>query len=193
MLWSETSYTNMDPPRESTCSASLPKRAKKFYAKYMMDPVAITRCQGPLTTVSRTSKHVQIRFLLANGFAGAKDLVCRCLSCQFFGKQAHVPMHKLTTIPPSWQFACWNLDMIGPLTIVLGGFTLVLVVVDKFTNWIEYKPITKITADRVVDFICDILHRFGFPNTTIIDLGSNFTSKSFLELCEDSAIDKKYV
>jgi hypothetical protein len=104
----------------------------------------------------------------------AEDLVRRCQNCQFFGKQSHVPAHSLITIPSSWPFPCWSLDMIGPFTTALGGFTHVLVAIDKFTKWIEYKPIAKLTPDRVVDFIFDILHRFGFPNTIITDLGSNF-------------------
>jgi hypothetical protein len=53
--------------------------------------------------------------------------------------------------------------MIGLFTMAPGGFTHVLVAIDKFTKWIEYKPITKLTPDRVVDFVSDILHRFGFP------------------------------
>jgi hypothetical protein len=43
--------------------------------------------------------------------------------------------------------------MIGPFTMAPGGFTHILVAIDKFTKWIEYKPITKLTLDRVVDFI----------------------------------------
>jgi hypothetical protein len=92
----------------------------------------------------------------------AEDLVRRCQNCQFFGKQSHVPAHSLITIPPSWPFACWSLDMIGPFTMAPGGFTHVLVAIDKFTKWIKYKPIAKLTPDRVVDFVSDILHRFGF-------------------------------
>lgn len=46
-------------------------------------------------------------------------------------------------------------------------FTNVLVAIDKFSKWIEYKPVTKISADQAVSFICDILHRFGFPNTQV--------------------------
>jgi hypothetical protein len=69
--------------------------------------------------------------------------------------------------------------MIGPFTTAPGGFTHILVAIDKFTKWIEYKPITKLTPDRVVAFISDILHRFGFPNTIIMDLGSNFTANQF--------------
>jgi hypothetical protein len=95
--------------------------------------------------------------------ADAKALVRWCTNCQFFGKQPHVPAHNLITIPPSSPFACWGLDMIGPFTTTPGGFTHVLVAIDKFTKWIEYKPMATLNIDRVVTFICDILHRFGFP------------------------------
>ena len=82
--------------------------------------------------------------------------------------------------------------MIGPLIVTLGGFNHVLVAVDKFTKWIEYKPIVKISSDRAVDFISDNVHRFGFPHTIIIDLGSNFTSQSFWDFCDNSCIEVKY-
>jgi hypothetical protein len=83
--------------------------------------------------------------------------------------------------------------MIGPLTTTPAGFPHVLVAIDKFTKWNEYKPITKISTDRAVSFIFDILHCFSFPNTIIIDLGSNFYSHEFWEFCENSAIEVKYV
>jgi hypothetical protein len=83
--------------------------------------------------------------------------------------------------------------MIGSFTMASGGFTHVLVAIDKFTKWIEYKPITKLTPDRVVDFISDILHRFGFSNTIITDLGSNFMANQFWGFCESACIEVKYV
>jgi hypothetical protein len=64
----------------------------------------------------------------------AEDLVRRCQNYQFFGKQSHVLAHSLITIPPSWLFACWSLDMIGPFTTAPGSFTHVLVVINKFTK-----------------------------------------------------------
>jgi hypothetical protein len=60
------------------------------------------------------------------------------------------------------------------------------VAIDKFTKWIEFKPIAKLTPDRVVDFISDILHHFSFPNTII-------TANQFWEFCENSSIEVKYV
>jgi hypothetical protein len=37
--------------------------------------------------------------------------------------------------------------MIGPFRTAPGGFTHVLVAIDKFTKWIEYKLIAKLTSD----------------------------------------------
>jgi len=82
--------------------------------------------------------------------------------------------------------------MIGPLTTAPGGFNLVLVAVDKFTKWIEYKSIGKISSNRAVDFISNIIHRFGFPHTIIKDLDSNVTSQSFWDFCDNSCIEVKY-
>jgi len=66
------------------------------------------------------------------------------------------------------------------------------VVVDKLTKWIEHNQIVKISSDRAVDFISDIIHRFGFSHTIITDLSSNFTSKSFWDFCDNSCIEVKY-
>jgi hypothetical protein len=144
---------------------------------------------------SRTlvEKAYRASFWWPSAVTDAEDLVRRCQNCQFFVKQSHVRAHSLITIPPFWPFACWSLDMIGPFTTAPGGFTHVLVAIDKFTKWIEYKPIAKLMPDRVVDFISDILHRFGFLNTIITDLGSNFMANQFWEFCKNACIEVKYI
>jgi uncharacterized protein YrrD len=67
------------------------------------------------------------------------------------------------------------------------------VAIDKFTKWIEYKPIVTLSTDRVVTFICDMLHHFGFPSTIITDLGFYFHSHQFWDFCEHSSIEVKCV
>ena len=74
-------------------------------------------------------------------------------------------------------FTVWGLDMVGPLKKGLGGFTHLLVAVDKFTKWIEAKPITNIRSEEAVKFFLDIIYRFGVPNCIITDHGTNFTGK----------------
>jgi hypothetical protein len=57
--------------------------------------------------------------------------------------------------------------MIGPFKKAQGGYTHVLVAIDKFTKWIEYKPIASLTSTKTVEFIQDIIFRFGIPNSII--------------------------
>jgi transposase InsO family protein len=59
---------------------------------------------------------------------------------------------------------------------------------DKFTKWIEVKPATSITAANVVEFIKEIMYRFGIPNNIIIDNRTQFTVREFKDFCADSGI-----
>ena len=54
--------------------------------------------------------------------------------------------------------------MVGPLKKAPGGFTHLLVVVDKFTKWIEAKPITNIHSKEAVKFFLIIICQFGVSN-----------------------------
>jgi hypothetical protein len=94
-------------------------------------------------------------------FKDAEELVRHCKGCQFFAKQAHVPAHNVICIPPSWPFSCWGLDVVGPLKHAPGGFKYIYVAIDKFTKWIEYKPLVKLNATKAVEFMQDIMYRFA--------------------------------
>jgi transposase InsO family protein len=68
-----------------------------------------------------------------------------------------------------------------------------LVAIDKFTKWIEVKPVTCPKADRVLNFLDELVHRYGLPHRIITDLGSNFNNHQFWEYCENSGIDVRHV
>jgi transposase InsO family protein len=56
----------------------------------------------------------------------------------------------------------------------------------------EYKPLVKYSATKAVEFIQDIMHRFGIPNRIIIDLGSPFTAIEFKNWAQDYGISINY-
>jgi hypothetical protein len=64
----------------------------------------------------------------------------------------------------------------------------VLVAIVEFTKWIVYNPIATLTLAKVVEFIQEIIFRFGIPNNIITDLGSNFTNVEFFDFCEQKCI-----
>jgi ribonuclease HI len=142
--------------------------------------------------------HAAPRALVGNAFrqgfyrptavADATRIVRSCQGCQFYARQTHLPAQALQTIPITWPFAMWGLDLVGPLKKAPGGFTHLLVAIDKFSKWIEVRPLNSIRSEQVVAFFTNIIHRFGVPNSIITDNGTQFTGKKFLDFCEDHHI-----
>jgi hypothetical protein len=88
----------------------------------------------------------------------ADQLVKHCNGCQRFSKHQHTPAAALKTIALTWSFAVRGPDMVGPFKTVPGGLTHLLVAVDKFTKWIEAKPIKKLDGSLIRPFCITILY-----------------------------------
>jgi ribonuclease HI len=91
--------------------------------------------------------HTAPRALVGNAFrqgfywptavADATRIVRSCQGCQFYARQTHLPAQALQTIPITWSFVVWGLDLVGLLQKAPGGFSHLLVAIDKFFKWIE--------------------------------------------------------
>jgi ribonuclease HI len=123
-------------------------------------------------------------FYWPTAMADAEEIVRTCEGCQFYAKKTHLPAQALQTIPITWPFAVWGLDLVGPFKKAPGGFTHLFVAVDKFTKWIEAMPVAKITPAQAVTFVTNIIYRFGVPNSIITDNGTQFTGARFLDFCD---------
>jgi transposase InsO family protein len=120
--------------------------------------------------------------------ADATRIVRTCQGCQFYARQTHLSAQALQTIPIAWSFAVWGLDLVGPLQKAPGAYTHLLVAIDKFSKWIEVRPLNSIRSEQAVAFFTNIIHRFGVPNSIITDNGTQFTGRKFLDFCEDHHI-----
>jgi hypothetical protein len=142
--------------------------------------------------------HAAPRALVGNAFrqgfywptvvADATRIVRTCEGCQFYARQTHLPAQALQMIPITWPCAVWGLDLVGPLQKAPGGYTHLLVAIDKFSKWIEVRPLSSIRSEQVVAFFTNIIHRFGVPNSIITDNGTQFTGRKFLDFYEDHHI-----
>ena len=65
--------------------------------------------------------------------------------------------------------------MMGPFRTARGGLTHLLVAVDKYTKWVEVKPIKKLDGVTARNFVIDIVMRYGMPNNIVTDNGTNFS------------------
>jgi transposase InsO family protein len=82
----------------------------------------------------------------------------------------------------------WGLDLVGSLQKAPGGYTHLLVAINKFSKWIEVRPLNSIRSEQAVAFFTNIIHRFGVPNSIIADNGTQFTGRKFLNFCKDHHI-----
>ena len=62
------------------------------------------------------------------------------------------------------------------------------VAIDKFTKWIEAKPIGKITTKKAVEFVREAVTRFGVSRDIITDNGIRFTSEEFRDFADEMGV-----
>jgi ribonuclease HI len=127
-------------------------------------------------------------FYWPTAVSDATRIVRTCEGCQFYAKKTHLPAQALQTISITWPFAVWGLDLVGPLQKAPGGYTHLLVAIDKFSKWFEVRPLNSIRSEQVVAFFTNVIHRFGVSNSIITDNGTQFTGRKFLDFCEDHHI-----
>jgi hypothetical protein len=85
-------------------------------------------------------------------------------------------------------FVVWGLDLLWTFKKALEGLTHLLATVDKFTKWVEAKPLAMISSKQAIDFIQNIVFRFGVLNSIITDNDTQFTREKFLDFCDDNNI-----
>src|ERR1044071_9949455 len=78
--------------------------------------------------------------------------------------------------------------MVGPFKRARSGMMHLLVAVDKFTKWIEARPIKKLDGPTAVKFSADITSRYGVPNSIIAHNGPNFAKRALAQYGSDYGI-----
>jgi hypothetical protein len=98
---------------------------------------------------SHSSSHTLVGKAFRHGFywpialQDATEMVKSCKVCQFHAKHIHTPSQTLQMIPPSWPFAVWGVDILGPFPRAVGGYRYLFVAIDKFTKWPKATPVVK--------------------------------------------------
>ena len=57
--------------------------------------------------------------------------------------------------------------------------------IDKFTKWIEAKPVATASSKATVEFIKEVINWYGVMNTIITDNGTQFIGSAFVNFCDE--------
>jgi hypothetical protein len=129
-------------------------------------------CRNHASSCTLVGKAFQHKFYWPIALQDTVELVKTSMACQFHAKQIHTPVQMLQMIPPSWPFAVWGLDIVGPFLCSIRGYQFPYAAIDKFTKWLEATPVVKINKQSALKFIKSMIYRFGVPNRIITDNGS---------------------
>ena len=66
-----------------------------------------------------------------------------------------------------------------------GSCEYLLVTIDKFTKWIEARPVRKADGATTLKFVRDLVATFDLPYSIITDNGTNFAHGDLKEYCDE--------
>lgn len=112
-------------------------------------------------------------FYWPTAMTNVEQVVRTCEGCQYYARQTYMLSQALHTIPVTWPFVVWGLDLVGPFKKAPEGCSDLLVVVYKFNKWIEARPIAKLMSSEAATSFSDIIYQFGVPNSIITDNGTH--------------------
>ena len=140
-----------------------------------------------------TGKVLRMGIYWPNVYKTAATTTQKCIECQTFAPQHHIPAAPLTSITSPWPFYQWGIDIVGPFPPAPGNVKFLLVAVDYFSKWIEAEPLATITGHQVIKFVKkNIVTRFGSPKIIISDNGLQFAENPFRTWCEDNYIVQRF-
>ena len=120
--------------------------------------------------IRATRRLVSSRFVW-RGMAADVGLWCReCADCQRakVTSQPSAPIQPISV--PARRFTHLHLDLVGPLTASVEGFTHVMTMIDITTRWVEVIPLSSTTAFACADaLIAGWISRFGVPAAITTD------------------------
>ena len=128
------------------------------------------------------------------GIAADTDSWCKtCLVCASVNQGRPGRTKLLRPRAPKGPWEALQLDFIGPLPVARGGYRYCLVIIDKFSKWIEAIPTRNNTAHTVARLLANqIIPLYGSPIQIESDQGTHFTGKVMQDLCKMLGIKQRF-
>ena len=123
-------------------------------------------------------------------FKDCDQFVKSCLQCQAHGVVPRRPPNQLHPTVPTWPFAEWGMDIVGPLPPSSRGCKYILAATDYFSRWAEALPLREVTGEIVARFVRHhIIYRYGVPSRIISDNGTPFKNQVIYKMAAKFHMD----
>jgi len=123
-------------------------------------------------------------------FGMSKDVskfVKGCRKCQE-SKVFNIPIAPASSFQPDSPWEVIATDLMGPFPRGHNQNVFLMVVVDLFSKFVELFPLRVAKSEKVVEKMNEVFCRYGLPRVVIVDNGSQYTSKFFVQWCESLGV-----
>jgi len=143
--------------------------------------------------VAKTIARMARLFYWPGMFQDITRYVRQCPSCLAYKATTTTkPAGTLHTAPVDRPWQQVTLDLVGPLPRSSRSCTWLLVIQDRFTKWVELKPLRRATATAVTQAILEhVIYRHGFPDLIISDNGIQLKSTQLTTTLQALAIQHR--
>ncbi|KII62948.1 Transposon Ty3-I Gag-Pol polyprotein [Thelohanellus kitauei] len=138
-----------------------------------------------------TFRHMSKKYVWPNMKDDIGKWCEECVKCTLSKAKNFTPRSNLQSISTDEPFDIWTVDFTGPLPTTSTGNKYLIVFVDHFSKWIEALAVpdqSALTASKA--FISCVISRFGIPKAIHSDMGTQFESSVFQNICQYLGIKK---
>ena len=139
----------------------------------------------------RARLSLQKRFFWPGWSSDVRLAKRRCQQCSRYQRPRP---YRQGTLQPMVSGEPWErlgIDVTGPHPTSANGNVYILTVIDHFTKWVELFPMRNQEASTVAKILVDrVFCTHGCPVQILSDMGPNFESTLFQELCKIMGVDK---
>lgn len=124
----------------------------------------------------KTMRRTQDQFFWLGMRADISRYVRSCRQCQTLKPRRQKPKGLMDSTWATEPMQQLSVDLIGPLPTTAKQNRHILIVIDKFTKYIELFPIRAPTSRTIVDKMVEVFCRHGVPQSISSDNGKTFVS-----------------
>ncbi|GFV62167.1 transposon Tf2-6 polyprotein [Trichonephila clavipes] len=140
-------------------------------------------------SVGKTEEIVKQEFFIPNLTNVVKKVIVNCVPCILANKKTGKKEGFLNPISKeSILLSTYHVDFIGPLPSTNKSYQHIFTVVDAFTKFTWLYPVKTVSAEKAMEKLKQQQKTFGNPIRIISDRGSAFTSKLFIDYCDEENI-----
>ena len=134
---------------------------------------------------NKTYEKMRSQFYWKGMGVDIKDFVRTCAPCQSRKTPQPKRSGEMQLFSATRPFEVVGVDLLGPLTRTTSGNKHIVVILDRFSRWVELAAVPDIKTNTVADVVVDrVILRHGCPVQLLSDRGTQFTSGLFKRMAE---------